>query len=127
MTNRRLLARMRELCAELGPDDGVDPRTLKKSTRTHNPKRLAGPVARAVREALAASNDPLLLCLWVAEAVPDPDTTRFRIVLHLMDPDVDPDAVTERLRVARGWVRSEVAHCLQRRKAPDLRFTVEVP
>lgn len=127
MTNRRLLARMRELCGELGPDDGIDPRTLKKSTRTFNPQRLAGPIARAVREALAASDDPLLLCLWVAEAVPDPDTTRFRVVLHVLDPDVDLDAVTERLRAAKGWVRSEVAHSLQRKKAPDLRLTVEVP
>jgi len=127
-TDRRLLARMRELCAELGPDDGIDPRTLKKSdssTPTHH--RLAGQVARAVRQALASSDDPVLLAVWVARALPDPDATRFRIDVGLMDPGIDEQLALQRLRAAKGWVRSEVARIVNRRKTPNLRFAWAPP
>jgi ribosome-binding factor A len=120
-TDRRLIARMRELCGDVGPDDGIDPRRLKKSPRNTNNPRLAGQIARAVRRALASSDDPLLLSLWVVQAVPDPDASRYRIELTALD-DLDPHLALERLHGARGWVRSEVARIVNRRRTPDLRF-----
>ncbi len=131
MKSKNLLARMRELCAELGPDDGMAPHELEKlerTPRTPSP-RLGGQIQRALSLALATSSDPRLSTLWVAAARPDPDATRFRVEVQILDPDLQehPREIEACLRAASGWLRTEVAQSICRKKAPELIFVCVPP
>ncbi|MBX2798220.1 MAG: hypothetical protein KTR31_11135 [Myxococcales bacterium] len=126
--DRRLLARMRELCAELGPDDGLTSHEIEKTHRPPSARRrldrLAGQIARVVTLALASSRDPLLQPLWIRRCEPFPDHTRFRLWVGLDGP-VPPEEVADalaRLEAARGWLRSEVATAIPRKRVPELLF-----
>ena len=128
MKSERLAARMRALCAELGPDDGIDPRELDKSTRSPSDphrrhRRLGAQIQRAVALALGTATDPALQTLWVAAAVADPDASRFRIEVEPLDP-VDPVHLAARLAAAAPWIRVEVASALHRRRVPELVWVV---
>lgn len=121
---------MRELCAELGPDDGMSPHDLKKLERRRRPPtRLAGQIKRALSLALGAASDPCLAALWVVSVTADPDPGRFRIEVQLLDPAlaVPPEIVEAHLAAARGWLRTEVAGAIRRRRAPDLVFVCLPP
>lgn len=125
MNQEELRAQMRALCAELGPDDGLDSHEIAKRHRdtdrkTLRHRRLGGQIARALRLALGTSGDPVLQDVWVVGCAPDPDASRFRVDVRY---DGDED-VLGHLRGARTWLRTEVAHAIHRKKAPDLRFAL---
>ncbi|MEM6925807.1 MAG: ribosome-binding factor A [Myxococcota bacterium] len=124
MKPKDLRAQMRALCAELGPDDGLTSDELAKQSRTPTPsrrhRRLAGQIARALREALGTTHDDVLYDVWVVDCTPDPDATRFLVHVRY---DGDED-VLGHLAAARGWLRSEVANAIHRKRVPDLRFAL---
>lgn len=121
----KLLARLRELCADPGPWDGA-PRARREEPRRNGHDRklrqLCGAVSRAVGLALGASADPLLNACWVESVEPAPDASRLRVRVQTFD-GVDVNALRLALRAATPWLRTEVAHAIQRRKTPNL--TVE--
>lgn len=127
----RMVKRMRELCDELAPDDGVDPRQLKheraqqarKGDKTRKTHQLCGQVARAIKLCLGSSSDGVLSQLVVTLVEPAPDVSRVRVIVTC-DPgaDVDPGDALARLQHASGWLRSEVALAIHRKKTPGLTF-----
>ena len=127
-SDARLLARMRELCAEIGAEDGIDPRLLEKRSRHRGPSRktqqLCGQVSRAISLALASSAEPCLQALTVARVCPAPDVRRLRFELTSTDPRIlsDPGATLARVAAAAGWLRTEVGAGLSRRRVPGLVF-----
>ncbi|MEO0604076.1 MAG: ribosome-binding factor A [Myxococcota bacterium] len=123
MNEKELRAQMRALCAELGPDDGLTSDELAKQTRTPSPRRhrrLGGQIARALREALGTTHDDVLYDVWVVDCTPDPDVSCFLVHVRY---DGDGD-VLGHLAAARGWLRTEVANAIHRKRAPDLRFAL---
>lgn len=123
----RLLATLRELCDEIGPEDGAPPKRREgRSSNSIQDQRLAGRVARVVALALGAADDPALAALCVLGGRPDPDPRR--IELRLCAPGVrDPaqiEALRARLDAASGLLRDAVAADLQRKRTPRLRFVV---
>jgi ribosome-binding factor A len=117
--------------AELGSDDGLDPKQLhgKQSwseSRQLNRKaqQLCGQVADALRVILPALADEVLQNLMVLSVEPAPHTGRLLVTVAGPVPtDVtDRDALTERLAKAGGRIRSEVAGAIHRRKTPELVF-----
>lgn len=119
----KLLARLRELCAEPDPYDGVPRARLNREDREHGQDRklrqLCGAVARAVGLALGASAHPLLNACWVEDVTPAPDASRLRVRVQTLD-GVDVTELHAALRAATSWLRTEVAHAVQRRKTPTL-------
>lgn len=116
-------------CADLGPDDGVDPRTLfrKPSGRVSNRKalQLCGQVGRTLNEVLAACGDDSLRELIVASVRPAPTSARLLVtVCPAVRGPIDPSLVLERLQRASGLLRREVAAAIHRRKTPELTFRV---
>jgi ribosome-binding factor A len=108
-------------------DDGTEYlRPLEKSPeRVTNRKarQLAAQAADAVRAALAASADPVLRDLVVLDAVPAPHAGRLLVRLArgpAADPATTDADVGERLARATGWLRTEVAAAVHRRRAPEL-------
>lgn len=122
--DENLLSRLRELCAEPGPDDGL-PRRRRRSERRSQDRRLrqlCGSVSRAIALALGASTDPLLHACWVESVEPFPDAATLKVRVQTLD-GVDIDALLHALRVATPWLRSEVAVAIQRRRTPRLIIT----
>ena len=80
---------------------------------------------RALELALAGEcRDPALRDLVVLGVLPDPGPRRLRVWLGA-SPEIaehDRSAVLERLRVARGFLRSEVAAAIRRKRVPELTF-----
>lgn len=128
---------MRTVCGEIGPEDGVDPRLPARSRRRPGVRRsAAGPrpvpgrkarqLASQVFETLGAvlagdTGDDLLGALRVVSVEPAPDASRLLVTLA-PPATADPDALRARLDRASGWLRTEVAAAVTRKRAPRLSF-----
>ncbi|MBI1853665.1 MAG: ribosome-binding factor A [Planctomycetes bacterium] len=113
-----------------GDDADLDSRFDDSFDRKPDRKvlRLCGQVARSLGIALAGScADEILRDLVVVSVVPAPDATRLAVTLRFGGPDavVDLDDVLERLAGAAGFLRSEIASAIERRKVPQLAFRIE--
>jgi ribosome-binding factor A len=128
--DRRMLERMRELCEDVGPDDGIDPREFKKSrakevrkTDRRKTLQLCGQMARTIQLCLGAAADDVLRRVVVDGVEPCPDASRLRVVVTCnAAADLSAADVLGRLERASGWLRSEVAVAITRKRAPGLAF-----
>jgi ribosome-binding factor A len=124
---------LESLCGQPGPEDGVDPRDFFKPTRNRRTDRKDWQLCRQVSESLGyvlsgECRDAALSGLIIDQVVPAPDSHRLLVTIHPYAPDEDfnPERVLERLQQSLGWLRSEVARSISRRKVPDLVFQVIV-
>jgi ribosome-binding factor A len=127
---RHLLA----LCAEIGPDDGQDPRTLfrKSPAKVRNRKalQLCGQVARTLSSILSGEcGDDVLREVIVETVQPVPDASRLLVTVSLAASAgiVEPASVLEHLHRAAGMLRGEVAAAIHRKRAPELTFRLLIP
>lgn len=112
-------------------ENGIDPSTFFDDT--HNDSRgerkvqqLCREVERTLSCALAACGDDQLRNLIVMAVDPAPDGSRLLVSLcpALGTLDVDVGALRQRLQDVRGFLRSEVAAAIQRKRTPELAFQV---
>jgi ribosome-binding factor A len=120
-------------CASIGPEDGVDPRLHCRapSAKVVNRKalQLCGQVARTLASVLAGeSGDDVLRDLLVESVVPAPNASRLLVTVSrtVDEPPLEIGMILRRLDQARGWLRSEIASVVNRRKIPDLTFHVRI-
>jgi ribosome-binding factor A len=119
------------LCGEFGPEDGIDPRTYFDESfdpkEDHKVRRLCGQAARALRLVFPDSlGDEVFRELAIIGVEPAPDPSRLVVTVGPARPGVVVDAalVMEALRRVAGFLRSEVAVALNRKRAPTLIFRV---
>ena len=130
---------IRALCAEVHPDDGVDPReAVRKTVRSPRPGaverrpgrktlQLCHQVAETLRDALAGQcDDDVLQGLDVVEVSPGPDASRLLVAVRPLGP-AEPGRILERLDRASGRLRTAVAAAITRRKTPVLAYRLAVP
>jgi ribosome-binding factor A len=136
MTPRKVSRkRLRGLCAEVHPDDGVEPREWLKEGRsgrkTHRKAwQLCGQVAEALGAALAGDcGDDVLRDLQVVAVEPGPDASRLLVTVRLDPPpeSVRPELVLDRLAQASGRLRCAVAAAITRRRTPTLAYRLALP
>jgi ribosome-binding factor A len=125
------LRQLRSSCAEVGPDDGLDPRTAfrKPSGKVANRKalQLCGQVARTLNYVLGGEcADELLRSVLVESVQPAPDSSRLLVTVcpAASAATTDPAAVLDHLHRAAGRLRAEVACAIHRKRAPELTFRV---
>jgi ribosome-binding factor A len=141
---------MRDLCAELGEDDGLDPHLASRPTdragRTHRAGVGLGPQGRSVDrkacqlcrqvavtldEVLADCGDGVLQSLRVVNVAPFPDASRLMVTVASIDGKTEralgPETVLEHLQHASGHLRYEVATAVTRKRAPILLYRVAEP
>jgi hypothetical protein len=116
---------LRQLCAELSPEDGVDPKLLARSGESTDRRKtwqLCSQVHDALRLILGEAADERLQALEVREVLPAPNDAQLLVLLVPLDPLTAEDALeTERaLQLAAGWLRTEIAGSITRKRAPRL-------
>jgi ribosome-binding factor A len=115
-------------CADVGPEDGIDPRKddLKRSDKAPNRKalQLCSQVERTLNLVLVDSGEECLRDLLVAAVDPAPDSTRLLVTLcpALSAEAGDPGQVMAALHRAQRLLRREVAAAIHRKKTPELTF-----
>ncbi len=128
------MKKMLEACDALGPDDGVDPRTVAHASRRGPTNRktlqLCSEIARTLRWVLAwESGDEVLSSLDVSSVVPTPNCGRLLVTVYQATPDatLQPAQIIERLSQVAGKLRAEVAAAIHRRRVPELVYRVLLP
>lgn len=92
--------------------------------------QLCGQVRKALDYVLSGeTGDDLLRGLYVVDVLPAPDASRLLATVAPIDPRADLDAgeVLEKLGHVQPMLRSEVARSINRKKVPDLTFTLAAP
>jgi ribosome-binding factor A len=116
-------------CADIGPEDGSDPRDFFKKRAEKVPNRkalqLCGQIARTLSLVLSECGDDVLRELVVETVQPTPTSARLLITLSMPD-GVDAAAAIQCVERANGWLRLEVAAAIHRRKTPELTFRVKM-
>jgi len=125
--------KLRAVCAEILPDDGVDPRDDKKrgADQTKKDDRKSQQLCKQVAHTLQLVLPDLTLPsdVRIAKVEPAPDTGRLRVTVAIAEP-TSRQQVAARLEQCTGQLRSELAQAIARRRVPRLVFTVisdEVP
>ncbi len=116
----------RPLCAETGPDDGVDPRHEKRRelARSRKPDRKLDQLCKQVAQDLQLSLSALpMVGVTVQAVVPAPNAGRLRVVLAVPDLQRHTEVAAIVQRFA-GRLRAEVAAAISRRRAPELVFEI---
>jgi ribosome-binding factor A len=116
-------SRLRTLCAEVHPDDGSDPRLFfRKEGSSGKPHHKALQLCRQVRDVL----DGVLDELAVVAVDPAPDSAHLLVTVaaRTSDDPPDPASILASLDRGSGWLRSEVAAAITRKRAPILTFRV---
>ena len=118
---------VRALCARIHPDDGVDPREDKRrdvaGTKRDDRKlqQLCKQVANALQ--LVLPNVQVLGNARVVSVIPAPNAGRLRIIVAISDT-CDHRQVAVRLEHCSGYLRSEMAQVVSRRRVPELVFSI---
>ena len=92
--------------------------------------QLCGQVRKALDYVLSGeTGDDLLRGLYVVDVLPAPDASRLLATVAPIDPraDLDVGEVLEKLGHVQPMLRSEVARSINRKKVPDLTFTLASP
>lgn len=128
---KRSLRELADFVASLGPEDGIPSKILKKSEapssgRTDkSARRLARAAERQLTLALQdARGDPVLGDLAIAGVDAVGDGTYLRVQVVPCNPTDPPprERVLAALGQAAGWLRTELAAAVRRRRVPQLVF-----
>jgi ribosome-binding factor A len=131
--SKRSTTDLRALCAQVHPDDGVDPREVfsrverRRDKRNRKTYQLCKQVGRAVALALAGEcGDSRLQSLLVVRVEPAPDDTHVRVFVQPSSAggNSEREALHRRLGHVRHVLRREVAAAITRKYAPELSFVV---
>jgi ribosome-binding factor A len=105
---------------------GIDPSAFASSGNDRRAERKTHQLCREVREALSLAiaelDDDALASAWVADVIAtDPSHLRVIVVARRAD---EVGAIHEVLQRAAGYLRSEVAGAITRKRVPLLAFEV---
>jgi ribosome-binding factor A len=122
--------RLLSLCAEVDPDDGIDPKEFfgrgdSRRRSDRKVRQLCSQVAETLSYVLAGEcDDDLLRSLQIVQVEPAPDSSRLLVIVRLdpLNAIVDPRRVLDRLKMVAGKLRCEVARAITRKRAPKLTF-----
>ena len=100
-----------------------------RSTASNQRKtlQLCRQVERALMFVLSDSEDDVLRDLMIVAVEPAPNAGRLMVTTTPLCEMINPVEAIARLQAARGWLRTEIAASIHRRKVPDLLFQCVTP
>jgi ribosome-binding factor A len=129
---KRVRRDLRPLSADVGPEDGIDPRFLprypgRKGAPGRKSLQLCEQIAHTLGGALAESDDEVLRDLLVTEVAPSPDASHLLVTLAPAPSaqGINPAEVIERLHHHATQLRAEVAAAIHRRRVPQLTYRLK--
>ena len=122
--------RLSSLRAAAGDDDGLDPRDFfRKENSTQHSDRKSEQLCAQVADTLCRMfggecGDEVLQALQVLDVASAPDASQLVVLVGPVTNDLqlDPTEVAAALDRAAGWLRTEVAAAITRKRAPRLVF-----
>lgn len=116
--------------ADVDADDGLDPRDFFKPE--HRPRgasrkaqQLGAQVAETMQQLFAESADAIVQSLQVIEVMSAPDASQLVVLAAPgIGAQCSAEEATAALARVSGWLRSEVARAITRKRAPRLVFRV---
>lgn len=123
----RKRAEARSLCADLHPDDGP-PTSRRKESRDdgsddRKTMQLCAQVRRALHGVIPLPGSSCFEGLVVEAVEPDPDASRLRVVISVpASSERTIPSLRQRLTDMVGFIRSEVAPQIHRKRVPLLTF-----
>lgn len=127
--NISVLNEAAKLCAELGPEDGVDPRYLHKEYRYkkdhQKSSRLCSEVARVLSMVLTGDmSNPLLQTLQVIDVTSESDGQFLCVTVGHYEADfvLDDLQLISELKLVQGYLRSAITQRVNRKRVPALKF-----
>lgn len=126
---------LRALCARVEEEDGISPARERRPREEgkgggRKDRQFCKQVVRALNLAvMAESSSPFLRELVFVSAEPAPDTSRLRVNTQgeAAIARAGAAAVLAELRRATGFLRSQVAAAISRRRVPELTFVLIAP
>ncbi len=126
---RKQREQLRAHCGELHDDDGVDPRDFFRPDRQRTKldrktRQLCQQVQQTLDQIFGGElRDDLLDSLRIVSVTPSASSTLLVTVVADLPPDqYDRPQIEARLAERAGWLRSEVARSITRKRTPLLMF-----
>lgn len=128
--SKKMREQMLELCGSIHEDDGLDAkdfhqtRSNKKKSDDHRQLMLCEQVARTLAQVLAESVEESICGLKVERVLPGKQSAGLRVVLRRLLEFDEQECIEllELLKEQEGWLRSEVAAAITRKRVPRLTF-----
>ena len=119
----------RQLCGQIGPEDGIDPRIIARSgnrnPKSHKNQQL-GKEARHILSMVFAGefSDPVFQGLEVFDVSASDDGQFLIVSLAVTDASVliDEVQILEKCQAVQGYLRSAIASAVKRKRIPMLKF-----
>ena len=123
----------KQLCNELTPEDGVDPRQQRKNERI-NPdsvreKQLSKRAKQVISTVIECDlNDPLFDALYVADVSSNSDGRYLWVTIESNRPITlsKENLILQRFDQIQGYLRSAVARSVNRKRVPGLKFRLVI-
>lgn len=127
-SSKRDADEVRAFCAEVFEDDGVNPnedkrRDTNRNRRDRKLEQLCKQVEHALQIAFPTVRVPS--DAYISSVVPAPNAGRLRVMVGV-PANCDHAPVTAELERCRGYLRTEVAQAISRRRAPELVFSIVI-
>lgn len=120
-----------QCCAEIGPEDGIDPRHLSKqhkdSKRRHKDMQLCKRAKRTADLVFAGETLNQLLRELVVDRVELSANGNQLLMTVLVEPNLPPEqtvSIADALTHVKGYVRAAVAQAIERKRVPAIRFRI---
>jgi len=129
-TNNQWLKQAKQLCAQIGPEDGVDPRLTNrgyhKCKRDYKTQQLCREAQRMLSLTLGEMHSSALEALDIVEVIAEGNGEFLRIIVATNDLTNESDElkIINALQQAEGYLRSIIAQSVKRKRIPALRFSV---
>ncbi len=133
-TKPRLKHNAKSLCDELTQDDGIDPRIYFSNTTKKTSDRKTRQLCKEIKQTIALTlagemNEPILANLEVIQVDPISGSRDFMVILAWNGHKdyFEPKEIALTLQKVSGFLRSEIAHSINRKRVPELSFRLLAP
>lgn len=127
--SRCWLDRARQLCDELGPEDGVDPRLLPSvhlaEKQSHKDKQLCKVAQRVLSLKMGEFSDPQLQTLSVIKVTSLHAGRSLLVVLSYSGLPEQEVLVQQSLHAVEGSLRTAIAQSVKRKRIAALKFELQ--
>ncbi|VAX42105.1 hypothetical protein MNBD_PLANCTO03-2012 [hydrothermal vent metagenome] len=120
-------AAARSLCADLYDDDRPPPRRREgqrsESSNDRKTMQFCAQVRRVLQSHIPSHRCPEFIDLFIETVEPAPDASRLRVVISIPARSLHtPAAIHLQLAAMTGFLRSEIASAISRKRVPTLSF-----